>query len=73
MLTVPGMQYICNTTVYFVVENCYLLNVSSVIGSEYAGATITLYEVINEEFKNNTIDATGSEGMDINSAGTDNI
>lgn len=65
--------YIGNTTAYFVVENCYLHNVSSVIGSEYAGAAITLYEVINGEFKNNTIDATGSEGIDLNSAGTDDI
>ena len=62
--------YIGNTTVYFVVENCYLHNIysNSVQWPDtYSGGAVTLYKVQNATIQHNLI--SGNDGMGILIAG----
>jgi len=46
--------YIGNTTVYFIIRNCYLHNATDQIYPYFAGAGITLYNVTKGKLENNT-------------------
>ena len=55
--------YIGNTTVYFVVENCYLHNTSLQSWPYFAGTGITLYKVTNGTLENNTCSNNDWDGI----------
>ncbi len=58
--------YIGNTTAYFVMENCYLHNISSnSIGwpDTYSGGAVTLYKVQNAIIQYNTISENEGRGI----------
>ncbi len=56
--------YIGNTTAYFIVEDCYLHNTSSVSYPYFESDGITLYKVQNGTIKNNVI-SNNWNGVDI--------
>ena len=55
--------YIGNTTVYFVVENCYLHNASHHSDPYFVGVGLALYNVVNGKIKYNTINSNGWGGI----------
>lgn len=57
--------YIGNTTVYFVVKDCYLHNASSHRIFYVGGDGIMLYNVKNGNIKNNIIRKNGEEGINL--------
>ncbi len=65
--------YIGNTTVYFVVENCRLYNVSPHSWPYFDGAGITLYRVTNGRIANNTISNNNWYGIYLESSSSNTI
>ncbi|ADD08459.1 Fibronectin type III domain protein [Aciduliprofundum boonei T469] len=57
--------YIGNTTVYFVVKNCYLHNASYHSDLYFEGDGITLYNVTNGNLENNNCSNNGWDGIGI--------
>ena len=67
--------YIGNTTVYFVVKNCYLHNASYYPYSSYPyfeGDGITLYNVTNGDIENNTVSSNDYDGISLQASSNNN-